>query len=863
VGALLRLVRLALSLVANALGSWADVTVLRGRGRARVPGGFSWLDVKLALRMLAKYPGLSLTGVASIAMVIAVGGGFFAFVYGLLYPTIPLDEGDRLVSLENWDLERNNEFRRSLYDYGVWRDEMRTVEDMAAFHTISRNLIRSDGAAELIQVAEITPSGFRLARTPPLLGRTLVEADAEAGAPPVLVLGYDAWRTRFAADPDVVGTVVRLGPTAHTVVGVMPQGFAFPMNHDFWVPLQGDPASFAPNTGPAVFISGRLTRGSSAQDARVELAGIGERMATAFPDTHARFAAHVLPYTYTLTDVNEKGGEGMFWEFFEVGIMIALMLAVVCANVAVLIYARTATRRGEIAIRTALGASRARIVGQLFVEALVLCGVATVVGLLLAKYGIALGFGIMKTEIGGSFPFWMDFGIPGPAVVFIGGMMMLATVIVGVLPGLQATSGRVRGNVAEFTGSAGPGLGRTWTVLIVAQVSLAVCVLPAAVAGGWWEMRGQLSRPTYAAEEFLGVWFAPDPEGSANEDADPAAWALALERVRDELARALEATPGVVDHAVTTAFPGRAGISLLAIEDDELGSVDGRGYRIRGGAVGLGFLEMFGAGIVQGRGFGPDDTDTASADVVVVSRRFARRFFGGDDAVGRRIRFVDEDPDDAEAMGTERWYEIVGVAEDLTRNLVDDAYEAPMFYRPLRGTQPSYASLVLRAPGVDHVALAARIRSVAASLDPTLQVLPRELADIYEQDRLAVELMLLVLAVSLVSVLLLSAAGIYALVSFTVTQRRREIGIRRALGAPQRALLGSIFARAARQVGLGVVFGVAAAVGLDMLGGGEVFHGAGAYLLGAMAVVMGVVGIVAAVGPARRGLGVEAVEVMR
>ena len=244
------LVRLTTSLLVNAFAAWGEQLIpgwRRHPGRPRVRSGagwstFSWLDLKLAIRMLVKYPGLTLVGGLGIAVAVAIGVGFFALFHSRFYPNIPLSEGHRLVGLENWDRRTNKENRRSLHDFVLWRAEMKSVEDMTAFRTVARNAIVEDGSVESVQVAEITPSGFRLARVPPLLGRSLLDADAAPGAAGVIVIGFDVWQSRFASAPDIVGRTLRLGRTAHTIVGVMPDGFAFPVNHRYWTPSTADPS---------------------------------------------------------------------------------------------------------------------------------------------------------------------------------------------------------------------------------------------------------------------------------------------------------------------------------------------------------------------------------------------------------------------------------------------------------------------------------------------------------------------------------------------------------------------------------------------------------------------------------------------
>ncbi|HEX8431078.1 MAG TPA: ABC transporter permease, partial [Longimicrobium sp.] len=336
------------------------------------------LDLKLARRMLVKSPGLTLVGGLGMAVAIAVGAAAFIFMHALFSPRIPLDEGDRLVALENWNVEINNEERRSSHDLATWRAGMTSVEQISAFRMVEREVIAGGTLPARTYVAEMTASAFQAARVPPLLGRYLVESDEREGAPHVVVIGYDLWQSRLGGDRDVVGRQLLVGDTSHTVVGVMPRGFAFPMDHSLWTALRAAP--HGPLAGPEIFVFGRLAPGATREEARAELAALGRRSAVEYPATHARLRPHLLPYTYPLDDIQDV----TLWSAASMQLLVNLLLFAVAINVAVLVYARTAMRRGEIAVRTALGASRRRIVAQLFVEALLLAGGAATVGLLMA-----------------------------------------------------------------------------------------------------------------------------------------------------------------------------------------------------------------------------------------------------------------------------------------------------------------------------------------------------------------------------------------------------------------------------------------------------------------------------------------------
>ncbi|HET7322565.1 MAG TPA: ABC transporter permease, partial [Longimicrobiaceae bacterium] len=377
------------------------------REEGREARGLAWLggltlDFRLGGRMLVKYPGLTVVGGLAMAFAICVGAVVFEMVMLFISPTLPLPGGDRIVQLRNWDVEANAPEPHALHDFVVWRDAMRSVTDLGAWQDITRNLTGRDGEARPVQLAAITASGFRVAATPPLLGRPLLPEDERAGAPPVVVLGYDVWRARFAGDSAIVGKSVQLGDTYATVVGVMPDGFTFPVAHDAWMPLRPSVLDDAPLGGPAISIFGRLAPGATMDDAQTELTALGRRLARELPDTHEHLRPQVTPYAQMFAISMEDGGV----VFLLIQAFVLMLLVLVCSNVALLLFARAATREGEIIVRSALGASRRRIVVQLFAEALVLGGVAAAVGLGAAHIALRqVGLPFLEATMR-QIPFW-------------------------------------------------------------------------------------------------------------------------------------------------------------------------------------------------------------------------------------------------------------------------------------------------------------------------------------------------------------------------------------------------------------------------------------------------------------------------
>lgn len=822
--------------------------------------GVSWLDIKLGFRMLLKHPGLTAVGVFDMAVAIAIGLGSLWTIGAMMNDDLPLDEGDRVVSIQFWDVVANQDERRVLQDFAGWREEgLQTVRDLGAFRTVGLNLVPVDGRGESLQVAEITASGFTVARVPPLLGRYLVPEDERPGAQPTVVIGYDEWRDRFDSDPDVVGRTLQLDRTPHTIVGVMPEGFAFPMNHHFWTPLRLNPSAYERLESPAIYMFARLAPGATMEQARAELAALGQRSAAAFPETHAQLRLRVYPYAYPFGDADNPDSVRLF---YLIQLLSSLLLVLVAANVAILVYARTAARMGEISVRSALGASRARIVAQLFVEGLVLSTAAAALGLGITWFGLRQ-FKTLLAEIGDQLPFWMTFELSPRMVVYAVALAVLGAAIVGVVPALQATGRRLQSALRQLGGGTGIRLGRTWTVLIVAQVAIAVAVLPVALFTAWEMSMSETLGGGATAPELLTARLSLSEESMPpGTPADPAATAAIVADRQAELVRRLVSEPGIADVVLVFPLPGDDLPASVETEPLVPGVAPAREVA-RYSRVEPNFFDAFGISLLAGRVFHGEDSGGA-ANEVIVNLSFVQQLLGGGDAVGRRIRYPEaESWVQRDGLKSGEWYEIVGVVSDFPITPHGSGRGDPRLYHPAVPGTLNPVNLVVRTRGATPEQVAGRLREATTALDPTLrlsQVLTA--AELDRQVQGARRTTALVAAVAMLTVLLLSAAGIHALMSFTVAQRTREIGIRSALGAHPRQILGSIFARAVRQVGVGVLVGVGVAALLFRVAGGKI-SGTGAATLLLAAALMTVVGLLAALGPARRGLRIQPSEALR
>jgi len=839
----------------------------------RLLSAFSLMDFKLGLRMLVRYPGLALVGVFGIAVGVAIAAGAYGILNTFTNPAIPLDEGARVAAIQNVNVELRRPERRIGHDLSDWRAQVKSLVDVGGFRHTGRNLVVAGVQPEVLRIAEMSASGFRIGRTAPILGRYLVEDDERPAAPPVVVLGEDLWRNRFGSDPHIVGRAIHLGAVAHTVVGIMPASFRFPVDDRAWIPLKLDPSRYDRGAGPALQAFGRLAPGATYGSAQAELAALGQRAAVEHPKTHAHLRPSVLPYTFPFFDIDDPQ---MLWLVRLVQYLLALLLVIVCINVAILVYARTATRHAEIAVRAALGASRRRIVAQLFVEALVLSAIASFAGVLLTSFGLSQVNGAMRVAFSEMLPFWWTFSVSPGMVVYVAVLAVIAAAIIGAVPALKATGKRVQTGLQAISAGGGSGmqLGRTWTTLIVVQVAFAVALLPAAVYHAWDAMQLGTRDAGFPAQEYLIAQVAMDRVPAAGA-ADPSEAAYAA-RYGDryvELVRRLQQEPAVAEVTSTLDTPGQEPSVFVEVEgravpdkpaDYSVGAGSRMGYLSRFTRVDEDFFRVFQMPLLTGRGFGAGDAG-ASAHAVVANRTFVDWVLGGGDAVGRRVRFVGRGGDTrADQMELNRWYEIVGVVQDFPIAGPDDKRRRPTLYGAVTAGRTYPLMLVIRVRGSTSDAFAGRVRDVSAGLDPNLQLRGVSSLDaILSRDQELLRLVALGLAIVTACVVALSAAGIYALMSFTVSRRRKEIGIRAALGADPAQILKSIFARAATQLAIGAATGMALALLLDLAMEGEMLNGTAAVVLPIVALMMMLVGLGAAFIPARRGLAVQPTEALR
>ena len=672
------------------------------REAARAARGLPWvetfrLDGKLGLRMLRRSWGLTLVGGLAMAVTIGLGASIFTIWNTFAATTLPLDEGHRIVAIQPFDRAAQRAHRSTpLADFRRWQETLQSVEDVSAMREIDSAVIARDSVMGSVRAAEMTASGFELARVQPLLGRPLIEEDEREGAEPVAVIGYELWQSGFSSDPAVLGQRIQIGDTPHTVVGVMPAGFRFPINQRLWTPLRTHPLGEVRPGGADAFVFARLVPGATLERAQAEVATLGLEPRDTAAGTTTRLEPRVVPYAVGIfPDVH-----GNSWLAGLILLLGVLLLIPPCANIAILVYARTVTRRDEFAVRTALGASRGRIVMQLFIEVLVLAAGAGIAGLLLARELSGwLTRAVMPTVGPGNLPFWMDLKPSLATVLWVAGLSVLAAAIAGAVPAFRVTGRWRRAGVSGWgnRSGAGAGLGKTWTALLATQVALSLAILPSALEMMWGSFRptvvAMILGPGLPVEEFLTASLVMAGDASR------------FDSLRIEAARRLTSEAGISGVTVSAARLLEEPSAAIEVEGREVqdaeaqfNSVDDR------------FFAVFGARFLAGRNFAASDFAPGRTPVIVnrsfvtevlgdPPSRFALRRtsppsprLGGTsaDALGRRIRYRDqESPAQRETALVRRsaqreggWYEIVGVVEDFPVSNNDPTMFHPMTVAP-------------------------------------------------------------------------------------------------------------------------------------------------------------------------------------
>lgn len=826
---------------------------------------FTWLDVKVGFRMLRKHPMLNLAAVFALAVGIPVGLAPSHLARALEAP-LPGDTETQVRAIRYWDPLSSGVAPTWDSEFTFWAQTLRSFSSLGAFRASSYNVASADGQAAPVAGVQLSTSVFQMLEARPLLGRVFDAGDFAAGAPDVVVIGHGLWSSRFGHAPDVVGRSLRIGRNLHVVVGVMPDGFAFPTNEAFWLPLRL--ASIAGvGTQVSVHVLGRLADGVSAQQAQAELSSQGPPPLTSAASAseageRARLRAEVVPFGLLYLGLPASGLASLP-EFRIVQALMFVLLLVACGNVAMLVFARTATRLRELAVRSALGASRTRIVSQIFVETLVLAVIAAGVGVLGVDW--ALDHVNLAGLAGESaLPYWLSLDLTRETALSAIAFAAVSATVAGVTPAIAITGRAISQNIR---GGSRVRFGRLTGALVVADIAVSVAAVGMAFAasGHATDLQAANRATGIPASEYLAVEFRlpEDARNSVDGSADggaPDRLRVQLAADQRELVAALEREPGVKSVAVGDVLPRMEHRSRPYELDGVDRAPDAPLRWTRLARVDVDFFDALGTRVLSGRDFERTDAEDGSR-VAVVNTAFVERALDGRDPIGQRVRFPTLS-DTANAG----WYEIVGVVGPLGVNVLNaDRGEAVYLPAALGTINPMQLAVHSVMP---PASLTGRVRDVAMAVDPDL-VMGRAsvLSDVRQGDWYLVMGLAAGLLVLVGVLIALATSALYAMLSLSVSERTREIGIRAALGASRRALLMTILKRSLVQIGLGAVIGlpIAARFVFELTG----TPGGGGSVSQSMAVALGLsMGIVLAVGlgaclvPTRRILAIQAREAM-
>lgn len=803
-----------------------------------------------AARALRRRPWVTLAAVGTLALGIGVVATAFSIAWGTLLQGLPFEDADALVHFERArPAEGMNSLAVTPHDYLEWSARQTSFEDLGAY--VERAVVAHDpgGLPERWIGVAISAGSFDLLRARPTLGRAFSPDDEAPGSAPVVLLSHDLWTSRFGSDPAVVGQDVTLDGRPTTVVGVMPEGFGFPIAEEFWVPLRIDLSTLERGSG-RLDVFGRLRSGRTLASARAEFDGITAALAAAYPDSNAGIRASLRTFEEEYVgDDFARTVRGLF-------LGAVLVLLVCCANVANLLLVQGLRRRQALALRRALGATRGAIVRQLVAEAALLAASGAAVGIALAFYGVSwfnrvgTGAGVFDLPHGSDSLFWWTVEVDAATVSVVVAAASAAVLVAGLAPALtavRASDFRQRSGTDTIRG------GRLQNAVVVAQLGLTSGLL---VAAGF--LLQSVRNVDRVQERFDGGGVMVMRLVLSSERVDGPAYGDHEARLRfvSGLVDALASDPAVEAAAFTTDVP----LDPPRTASVALGGADPSAEPPEAGilTVTTDYFELFGVGALEGRLLDRSDRE-GSAPVALVNERFADRYLdGAATAVGRRIRPGPSDPGAP-------WLEVVGVVPTLWDRPGQPEREAGV-YVPLAQSAAGdprtrlgpwglgYPTLVARArPGADLDGAA--LRRLVHAADPGLPVADlRSMDDVTAQRTARYRVWGRFYTTFAVAALLLAALGTYGVLAFGVARRTAEIGVRRALGASARSVQTDVLKGAAARLVPGVVGGLW--LGAVLAGGlRQILYGVepdDPAVFAAVAFLMIAVGTLASIVPARR-----------
>ena len=754
-------------------------------------------DVRYAVRKLFRAPGFTFIAVSTLALAVGATTAIFSIVNGVLLKPLPFPNADRVVFVASTNREEKTNPMSAL-DFVDYRDQSRSFVGLAAFDRTSMNATRQASDPVRLDAARVGARFFELLGVRPQLGRAFGPGEDIVGGSRVVVLTDHLWRNQYGSDPRIVGQTVRLDGDVYTVIGIAPRSLRFPASVDLYVPFVFEPWMVeASNRGAhSMFAIGRVKDGISVASANAELGTIGRRLATRYPESNTGFSGKVIPLQEQIVGKVDKPLYAMFGA-------VALVLLIACANVANLLLVRASARESEMAVRTALGAARKRIVRQLVTESLILSAAGAVLGVALASWAVAAVVAFGPEGL----PRLHEVVIDRTVLAFTG----LVAVVTGLLFGLVPAFHAARSDIAQMLresvrGSSRGGTHRTRSVLVVAEMTLALVLL---VGAG-------LLIHSFVRLINVDPGFNPERVVAFNLSLPSAKYQLErqVRALAADLTDRLRQMPGTHEVGITFGRPlSTSGLIRTTFEvtgwppstpnDRHVSQVH---------MTSPGYFKAMGIPLVRGRLYTTAEDRLEADPVIVVSETFAKKYFPVEDPIGRHVTFgITHDTAETGRGAATVQGRIVGIVGDVKQqDLATPTY--PAAYAPFNTWAIGFFTVLVRTDA-DPRAVQTRIKSVMREVDAELPIfnlttMKEAVSDSVAQPRFYMVL----LGGFAVIALLLAALGIYGVISYAASQRTRELGIRVALGATGQKIVRLVIAEGVRLAAAGVMLGILASL---------------------------------------------------
>jgi|CXWL01.1.fsa_nt_gi putative ABC transport system permease protein len=803
---------------------------------------FAWFhdfarDMRIALRMWKRSRGAAVVAILTLAIGIGANTAMFSLLSALVLRPLPYPDAERLVSI--WDSsEKNPRNEVAFANYVDWKAQQTSFETMGLYRWWTAN-ITDGGRPERVQGFQFTGDILAALGMKPELGRFFTPEESEPGKERVALLSHGLWVRRYGANPAVLGSTITINSVPRTIIGVLPREMNFPPGAEVIAPFSVSPEIASSRRYHSYYVVGRLKSGVTVADANAEIEAIAARLAREYPDSNLGLSARVFPLS---EDVARSYSNGLWLLMASVG----FVLLIACANIANLLLARAPSRAREIAVRTSMGAGRGRIVRQVVAESIALSLVGGILGTMVALVSVGTIRNAVPADLMATVPGLSTLAIDARVLVFALAVSLATGLLFGLIPALRTSQVDIAASLGSATRTLGVSSGqRMRNALVAAEVALALTLL----GGAGFTMKAfarlaSLDTGFDAANVLtMGVTL---PYARYGASAQAGFFSTLLSGARD--------VPGVVEAGLISHVPlapGNATDGVLFEGRPESERPPEADYRV----ASSGYFEAIGARMLQGRSFADSDSDQ-SVQVMIVNETFARRFFARENPVGRHVRFsgpIESNP----------WREIVGVVADLRHDL--NQAPRPETYVPFTQGPMGTMFLVAKTRG-DALGMAPSLRAAVLAIDPDQPVWAmRTLSEVKDRAMAGFRAMVAFVGAFGSIALLLSAIGIFGVVSFVVSMRTPEIGLRMALGASSANVVGMILRQACPPLAVGLAIGAAGAftLGRTLSNAFPEVASADPSAFAATTLILAAVSALATWLPARRAAAIAPTEALR